>query len=323
MPFLVTDRELLKRAQTGDDQAFASLVEPLRDALTAHCYRMLGSFEEAEDAVQETLSRAWRSLARFEERGASVRAWLYKIATNRCLTVLGRARRELPTDLTPGAAQAAEVLWLGPYPDRRMDPEAGGLAWESMELAFVAALQHLPARQRAVLLLREVLGYSAAETAQVLDTTVPAVNSALQRARKARDEILPRREVAGEVREVARRYAAAWEAGDVEGIVAMLAEDARYSMPPLLAVYTGRAAIREFLCGGPLTGRWRLLPTRANGRTAFGTYLWDECARAFLPAGLDVVIVESGQVTEVVSFLEAGFAAFGLPERLEGIAAER
>ncbi|GII28588.1 RNA polymerase sigma factor [Planotetraspora mira] len=323
--------DVLGRARTGDEDAFAVLVEPLRDELTAHCYRMLGSFDDAEDAVQETLTRAWRSLARFEDRG-SFRAWLYKIATNRCLTLLGKAgrRRELPTDLTPGGAAPAEVLWLGPYPDHRMrftaglDPEARALAWESMEIAFVAALQHLPARQRAVLLLREVLEYSAGETAKLLNTTVPSVNAALQRARRTRDEHLPRagRGTAGPgadeigVRDIARRYAAAWEAGDVEAIVAMVTDDVRYSMPPVPAVYVGREGIREFLSEGPLTRRWRFLPVRANGGLAFGTYMWDDQESAYLAAGLDLVILKADKVAEVISFLDAGFSAFGLPERL-------
>lgn len=320
--------ELIVRARAGDEDAFAGLVEPLRDELTAHCYRMLGSFHEAEDAVQDALTRAWRGLDRYQERG-TFRAWLYKIATNRCLSRLGHGhRRELPTDLTPGASAAAEASWIGPYPERRMgyvaalDPEARSLAGESMELAFVAALQHLPARQRAVLLLREVLAYSADETARLLDTSVPSVNSALQRARRTRDQVLvgaggwSRPPDDPEVRDVARRYAAAWETGDVDGILAMLTEDARYSMPPLTDVYVGHEAIRGFLDDGPLRAPWRFLPTRANGAPAFATYRWDDAESGYVPTGLDVVRLGGDRITEVISFLDADFANFGLPERL-------
>jgi RNA polymerase sigma-70 factor (TIGR02960 family) len=303
---------------------FAAAVAPFRGEVTAHCYRILGSLVDAEDVVQETWLRAWQAWPRFEagldDRDRSVRAWLYKIATNRCLTFLGRAaRRELPTAVTPDAVE--EVQWLEPLPDDRMayadqlDPAERLVAWESVELAFLVALQHLPPRQRAALLLREVLGYSAAETAELLDTSVASVNSALQRARMPRDRPAPDRSAAGTA-ELARRYAAAWEAGDVDAIVAMLAEDARFSMPPLPEWYAGRAAIREFLATGPLTYRWRFLATSANGMPAFATYSWD--GTAHVPMGLDVLTVRGGMVHEVVSFLEADFAGFGLPTRIEG-----
>jgi RNA polymerase sigma-70 factor (ECF subfamily) len=302
---------------------FSAALAPFRGEVTAHCYRMLGSLTDAEDVVQETWLRAWQAWPGFEprldDRERSVRAWLYRIATNRCLTFLGRAaRRELPTAVTP--AEAEEVRWLEPLPGDRMayaehlDPAERLVAWESVELAFLVALQHLPPRQRAALLLREVLGFSAAETADLLDTSVASVNSALQRARLLRERPAPDRNTP-ETAELARRYAAAWEAGDVDAIVAMLAEDARYSMPPLPEWYAGRAAIREFLVTGPLASRWRFLATSANGMPAFATYMWD--GTAHVPMGLDVLSVRGGAVQEVVSFLEADFARFGLPRRIE------
>jgi RNA polymerase sigma-70 factor (TIGR02960 family) len=307
-------------ASTGEAE-FTAAVGPFRGEVTAHCYRMLGSLADAEDVVQETWLRAWQAWPRFEsrldERERSVRAWLHKIATNRCLSFLGRAaRRELPTEVT---SAAQEVPWLEPLPDDRMayadhlDPAERLVAWESVELAFLVALQHLPPLQRAALLLREVLGYSAAETADLLDTSVASVNSALQRARVARERPAPDRGGTGTA-ELARRYADAWEAGDVDAIVAMLAEDARYSMPPRPEWYVGRPAIREFLVTGPLACRWRFLPTRANGMPAFGTYMWD--GTAYVPMGLDVLTVREGAVHEVVSFLDADFARFGLPPRI-------
>lgn len=317
--------DLLERARRGDEAAFAELAEPLRDELTAYCYRMLGSFHEAEDVVQEAMTRAWRSLARLDEP-TSIRPWLYKIATNRCLTQLGRTSRgrELPTDLTPGGA-SAEVRWLEPYPDHRMRymddlaPDSRTLARESMRLAFVVALQRIPARQRAVLLLREVLAYSAAETANLLDLSVASVNSALQRARAVRPELTRSRDqlpADADIRALADRYAAAWESGDVDAIVALLTDDATYSMPLLPQYFVGREAIRTFLLDGPLPASWRFVPTRANGSVAFGTYLWDERASAYLPSGLDVMTPRRDGVCEVVSFLDAGFVSYGLPDRL-------
>jgi RNA polymerase sigma-70 factor, ECF subfamily len=311
--------DLLDAARSGDSGAFERLVAPYRGELQAHCYRMLGSLHDAEDAVQDSLVRAWRSVGSIDDRGF-IRAWLYKIATNRCLTALERrGRRELPVDIAPGTP-ATEISWLEPYPDT--SPETMYIARESVELAFVAALQHLSAMQRAVLILREVLGFSAAEVAEQLDTSSAAVNSALQRARKAIDSTAPTqqtvlRELGDEaIGAIVTRWADAWHAGDVDAMVAMLTRDARYSMPPLPKWYRGQDEIRAFLLSGPLQYRWRFLPTMANGQIAFGTYLWDEAAGQYVPGGLDVLTIREGHVAEVTAFLTADLTRFGLPGRI-------
>jgi RNA polymerase sigma-70 factor (TIGR02960 family) len=310
---------LLDAARAGDAAAFEQLVAPLRHELQAHCYRMLGSLHDAEDALQESLLRAWQGVGAFDERGF-FRAWLYKIATNRCLTSLGRtARRELPVDLAPGTP-VTEVAWLEAYPDT--SPEDRYLERESIEIAYVAALQHLTGVQRAVLILREVLGFSAAEVADQLDTSVASVNSALQRARKMIDSSNPSqhsvlREIGDDgLAAIVARWVGAWERGDVNDIIAMMTEDARFSMPPLTEWYAGHDAIRDFLTTGPLQEQWRLLPTTANGQLAFATYMWDESAGRYVPGGLDVLSLSGDHVCEIVTFIDADFTEFGLPATL-------
>src|SRR6266699_1050707 len=233
---------LIDAARSGDARAFEQLVAPYRGELQAHCYRMLGSLHDAEDAVQDSLARAWRSVGSLDERGF-VRAWLFKIATNRCLTAIEqRRRRELPVGVAAGTP-AAEISWLEPYP--AVSPETHYLARETIELAYIAALQHLSATQRAALILRDVLGFSAAELAGQLDTSTAAVNSALQRARKVIDttgasqQSVLRDLGPDGVEEIVTRWINAWQAGDVDAIVAKLTDDARFSMPPLHEWYHG------------------------------------------------------------------------------------
>jgi len=316
-----------------DDDAYRRLVEPLRGELHAHCYRMLGSVHDAEDA----LLRAWRGIARFEGR-SSVRSWLYKIATNACLDMIGRrGKRALPVDLGPAADHAAlddqpltDVAWLAPYPDQsladgRAAPHARYEQRESVELAFIAALQHLPGNQRAALLLFEVLGFSAREVADTLETTTASVNSALQRARKLVDEKVPEQSqqqtlrTLGDVRlrEVVEQYTTALERGDADALVALLSEDASWSMPPLPSWYRGREAITDFLVRLPLRERWRHVTARANGQPAVGGYLWDEQAGAYVAWVLDVLTLRGDRIAAVTAFIDAElFGRFGLPETL-------
>src|SRR5213076_877172 len=264
---------LLAAARGGDGQAYARLVEPHRSELHAHCYRMLGSLHDAEDALQEALLRAWRGLPRFEGR-SSLRSWLYTIATNTCLSAIERRpKRVLPIDYGPATdphvapgEPIVESVWLEPYPDETLGledgyaaPEASYEQREGVELAFVAALQHLPANQRAVLVLRDVLGFSARETAQVLETTPVSVDSALQRAHKTVDERLPSQSQQQVLRligddalsELVERFVAAWEQDDVDAVVSMLAEDARLVMPPLPTWISGRDQVAAFLRAYP------------------------------------------------------------------------
>ena len=288
---------LLRAAKGGDRNAFQHLLDPYHLRLRAHCYRMLGSFHDAEDMVQETFLRAWRGLIGFDGR-APIHHWLYRIATNACLNALaGRARssRVLPETQNPPAEQmperepSYEVHWLEPYPDSALEgipdrapgPDARYELQESVHLAFIAAIQLLPPRQRAVLLLRDVLGWSAAESAQLLDSSVPAVNSALQRARTALEEQLPAgppRVVAApsaEDRALLERYVRAWENSDLDGFTALLKEDAVLSMPPWVQWYRGRSAIARIFAHAARPGGhapFRLLPVAANKQPAFAFY---------------------------------------------------
>ena len=322
------ERELLEAARAGDEQAFGRLVEPYRAELHAHCYRMLGSIHDAEDALQDALLRAWRGLGRFEGR-SSLRSWLYTIATNSSLTAIERRpKRVLPIDYGPSAdphndglgLPPIEETWVEPYPDEGLGledgyaaPEARYELRESVELAFVAALQHLPANQRAALILREVLGFSAQEVADALDTSVASVNSALQRARKTVDEKLPDQSqqqtlrALGDqgVREVVEGYMNAMQRGDVEAVVGLLAKDAVWSMPPLPAWFTGHDTLREFMAFGPLSGdwRWRQAPTRANGQAAVGSYAWYEPDGTYRPFALDVFTIEGDKIKAITSFI--------------------
>jgi len=334
------DGELLHAARSGDQDAFCTLVEPYRRELQAHCYRMLGSYADAEDALQETLLRAWRGLARFEGR-SSLRSWLYRIATNTCLRAIERRPKGvLPIDYAPAADphdgpadRVSDPVWLEPYPDTDLGlegpagPEARYEQREAVELAFIAALQHLPARQRAVLILRDVLGFSARETADVLETTPVSVDSALQRAHKAVDDRLPSQSQQQTLRllgdeelgRLVERYVAAWERNDIDAVVSMLAEDARIVMPPLRSWYSGRGQVGAFLSRNPLRGdrRWRMVPTSANGQPAFGTYVWNEQTGAFTPHSVSVLTLRGGQIEEIMVFLNPeSLEPFGLPASL-------
>ena len=340
------------------------MIDPYRGELHAHCYRMLGSVQDAEDALQETLLRAWRSIERFEGR-SSLRSWLYTIATNTSLNLIARRpKRVLPFDYAPATdprtgpgEPVVESLWIEPYPDQqigiedvRVSPEARYEMRESVELAFVAALQHLVPNQRAVLILREVLGFSAKEVAETLETSVASVNSALQRARKSVDERLPDptqqvtlREI-GDARltELVSEYVEAWEQGDVETVVNLLTEDAAFAMPPLASWFSGREQIGEFLAGFAVgMWRWKGLRTQANGQTALAFYVWDEDERAHMPFALNLLAFRDERIKEVTAFivrstqspdaeayvrfteepadadrLRAAFGRFDLPDRL-------
>jgi RNA polymerase sigma-70 factor (TIGR02960 family) len=315
-------------AAAGDEQAFGVLVDRHRRELHVHCYRMLGSFDEAEDLVQETFLRAWRSRATFDG-GAGFRAWLYRIATNACLDAIRAKDRRVPS-----YHSYAEVPWLQPYPDRLLDemappddePDAVVVARETIELAFLAVIQLLPPKQRAALILRDVLGWSAAETASLLETSVAAANSALQRARTTMQQHSSRREVAAsestlteEERTVLAGFIDAHERGDYTASLALMREDIRVTMPPMPYFFEGREAMAPLLeraFGDESMGAWRLVPVWANRQPAAVSYLRRPGDSEFRAFKIDVLRVEGGLVAEVTTFGAQHFEAFAVPEVL-------
>ena len=324
--------------RAGDESAFSALTERHRRELLVHCYRMVGNLEDAEDLVQETFLRAWRGRSGFEGR-STLRAWLYKIATNACLDAIKRSRRRVqvvdalgPQDQPPSFD---EVPWLQPFPDRLLadtvpggsEPDAVVVAKETIELAFLAAIQHLPPRPRGVLILRDVLGWSAQETAEALDGSVAAVNSALQRARARLQELgrpgrlewSPLVPPTPEERRLVQRYMDAHARADAAAVIGLLGADVRFSMPPELARYEGRAAVAAFfgeLFGADNPGAWRLVPTGANGQPAAANYVraWGESL--YRATTLDVLRIEGGDLVEITTFDARVFPAFGLPPTL-------
>ncbi|WP_033296225.1 sigma-70 family RNA polymerase sigma factor [Amycolatopsis jejuensis] len=321
-------QDTLDRARAGDEHAFGELVEPYRRELQVHCYRILGSLTDAEDMLQETLLAAWRGLGGYAGR-ASVRTWLYRIATNRCLNALRDAGRRIPAEPSPPftptePSRRTEVTWLQPAPDAMLEhlsdhepgPAARYGAKESLELAFVAALQHLPPRQAAVLVLRDVLGYSTTETADLLDTSAIAVKGALQRARTQLRQSYEPAPPAPEEREVAQRFADAFSEGDVERVVALLTDDGWLAMPPAPHEYTGPAVAEFLTMFGEWRGprRFRLLPTRANTHPAFGCYLTESAGTVAYPAGILVLTLRGNRIRTVTWFLDPTLVTrFGLP----------
>jgi RNA polymerase sigma-70 factor (ECF subfamily) len=318
-------------AGSGSDAAYRQLVEVHRAELHAHCYRILGSVQDAEDALQDAFLRAWRGLAGFEGR-SSLRSWLYKITTNAALDVAQRrSRRELPIARGPAArpgegpgVAVLESVWVEPYPDQALagtsgfaSPEARYEQRESLELAFVAALQYLSPLQRAVLILREVLGFSNQETAGLLDTSVAAVQSALQRGRAAARERIPARSQQATLRtlgdrrlsELAKRYCDAVERADVDAVVGMLTKDASWAMPPILTWYRGRSAIAAFLRDYAFNESWRPIVTQANGQLAVGRYTFDAQQQCWVASVFDVLTLDGDRIAEVTGFVTAELLA--------------
>ncbi len=327
----------LARARSGDEQAFSELTAPYRRELHVHCYRIVGSVQDAEDLLQETLLAAWRSLDQFEGR-ASFRAWLYRIATNRCLDAL-RSRRRRGEDLhpmtePPKPTRLAEPIWLEPYPDAMLEgipdgapgPQARYESKEAIALAFTAGLQHLPPSQRAVLVLRDVLGYRASEVSEMLDSTEASVNSLLSRARRAFETRLPaasrdRAPVPDSTREraVVGHFADAVEAGDTDRVIALLTDDAWLTMPPQPYEYQGGVAIAAFLADRAVRrgAALRLVPTRANNQPAFGCYFPAPHTEIARPYGLLVLTLAADRISEITWFADTSvFSNFGLPRIL-------
>ncbi len=330
--------DLIDRARAGDGEAFSQLVQPHQRELMVHCYRMLGSAQDAEDALQETLLAAWRGFAGFEGR-SSVRTWLYRVATSRCLNALRAGSRRPPAASVPWAnapepTRLGEVPWLEPLPDAALEgladsapgPEARYETTEAISLAFVTALQLLPPRQRAVLILRDVLGYPAREAAELLDVTEESVTSALKRARAAIQQRMaaaasqPPAPAPGsaEEQDLVARFTEAFESGDVDGIVALFSEDAWLRMPPLPLEYRGRDLARRFLTAIWGDRSYRLVPTRANGQPAFGLYVRDPQAGAHRAVGLLAATVAGQQISELTRFEASVLPRFGLPRMLPG-----
>jgi RNA polymerase sigma-70 factor (TIGR02960 family) len=325
--------ELIDRAQSGDQTAFEQLVDPYRQELQVHCYRVLGSVTDAEDALQETLTAAWRGLAGYQAR-ASIRTWLYTIATNRCLNMLRSATRRPPEDYPPlpveppEPTRMGEAVWLEPYPDvlitdAATSPEARYEAREAVSVAFVTALQLLPPRQRAVLILRDVLDFPAREVAGMLETTEQSVTSALKRARATVARELPQADQAPPApnspaeQDLVNRFVRAFESSDVDALVALMTDDVWVRMPPVPMEYQGRELARRFFTtvGFRQGRRFRLVPTRANGQPAFGVYLHDPFAPVAHALGLLVITLAGDRVSAITRF-DPTFARFGLPRTL-------
>src|ERR671915_570254 len=334
------EQNVLEAARRGDETAFERLVEPHRRELHAHCYRMLGSLHDAEDALQDALLRAWRGLGGLKD-GQWLRAWLYRIATNASLDAIARRpKRVLPIDYGPSAdphdgpgQPLVESAWIEPYPDQGLGledgyatPEARYEQREAVELAFVAALQHLPATQRAVLILREVLGFSAREVAESLDTTVPSVNSALQRARRAVRERLPERSQQATLRSLGderaraliEAYLDAWRRADIDALRALLAEDAVFSMPPWPIWWQGGETIAGFSAtAARVCPSTRRVPAHANGQPAVASYGLDRDSGRYTASAIDVFTFEGDAIKEITAFVNPGlFARFGPPAEL-------